>query len=113
MDATASLLRSEDGSVVVPPELASELLRYVVVGLTVRVRADGGELSPFARRLLRALHEAAERAEHRQPAFADESPLRSSGRVELTAQQAAALLECSAQHARFLARTGRLTARRA
>lgn len=101
-----------DGAVVVPPEIAGELLRFLTVGLTERVRADGGEVSRSARRVLYALHTAAVRADQ-QPAFVSETRAAPSGSVELTAQQVADILGCSPQYARSLVRTGQLHGRRA
>lgn len=103
----------DDGSVIVPAAVASEVLRALVRDLTARVHADGGEVSAEARRVLYALHEAAERRE-REVASSDVGTLDPQpATVELTAQQAASLLECSPEYARRLARSGRLRARRA
>lgn len=113
--ATAPLdLIRPDGSVVVPASVAGEVLRALVRDLTARVRADGGEVSPGVRRLLHALHTADQRPDPAasgpssdpgttQPAWAN---------VEITAGEAAALLGCSAEYVRRLARTGRFQARR-
>ncbi|WP_371588272.1 helix-turn-helix domain-containing protein [Streptomyces virginiae] len=108
---TGGLLRP-DGSVVIPAAAAHEVLRALVRDLTARARADGGEVSPGARRLLYALHEAANRAE-REASSAAGTPTPGSGTVELTAEQAALLLGCSTEYVRRLARTGRVLARRA
>jgi helix-turn-helix protein len=51
----------DDGSVVVPAELAGEVLRALVRDVTERVRADGGQPSAACRALLAALYEAARR----------------------------------------------------
>lgn len=111
--ALRSLLRP-DGSVIVLPAFAGELLRLAEIGLTVRVRADGGELSPAGRALLFDLHSANVRHLEQQAAAisarGSTGPAASS--VELTTNQAAALLECSTRHARHLACTGRIAARR-
>ncbi|MBT2450932.1 helix-turn-helix domain-containing protein [Streptomyces sp. ISL-43] len=100
-----------DGAVLVPAAVAGEVLRALVRDLTARVRADGGEVSPAVRRLLYALHAADE--QHQQASSAAGTPAVAPATVELTAQQAAALLECSPEYARRLARSGRLRARRA
>lgn len=101
-----------DGSVVIPADVAGEVLRSLVRDLTARVRADGGEVSPSVRRVLYALHEAAQRSE--PPTGSDSgTPAPLPATVELTAHQAALLLECSPEYARRLARSGRVDARRA
>ncbi|MFI8106286.1 helix-turn-helix domain-containing protein [Streptomyces sp. NPDC086023] len=105
-----SLVRP-DGSVLVPAAVAGEVLRALVRDLTARVRADGGEVSPTVRRLLYALHAADE--QHQRAGSVPGTPPGAPATVEVTAQQAAALLECSPEYARRLARSGRLRARRA
>lgn len=113
-------LELDDGSVVVPAALAGDVLRTLMVGLTARVRADGGELGPDVRRLLYALHDAEQRAA--EPFESDTAPIDSaSGTVlagadtvgsAVSVQEAAALLGCSTGYVRRLARTGTLAARR-
>ncbi|TDT95334.1 excisionase family DNA binding protein [Streptomyces sp. 846.5] len=114
--ALGSLMRP-DGAVLVPPAVAGDVLRLVELGLTVRVRADGGELSPAARSLLFALHDANVRYLDGQDALLTMSEFGSSGSaqpsVELTVDQAAALLECTPRHVRRLVATGRVSGRRA
>ncbi|MFF0408738.1 helix-turn-helix domain-containing protein [[Kitasatospora] papulosa] len=102
-----------DGSVVIPVDVAGEVLRSLVRDLTARVRADGGEVSPSVRRVLYALHEASQRAEQPPPGSDAGTPAPPPATVELTAHQAALLLECSPEYARRLARSGRVDARRA
>lgn len=108
----ARLLRP-DGSVTVPPSVAGEVLRALVRDLTARARADGGELSPDARRVLHALHAAAVRGDHTRPGSGDGTPQQSPATVELTAAEAALAMRCSPSYARRLARSGRVRARRA
>ena len=111
-DPAAGRLLSPDGSVTIPPSIAREVLRALLRDLTARVRADGGEVSPGVRRLLLALHTA---AEQRTPAPAGSvpgTPLPSPGTVEIVTGEAAALLGCSSEFVRRLCRTGRLRARR-
>ncbi|MFH9012655.1 helix-turn-helix domain-containing protein [Streptomyces sp. NPDC017943] len=108
----ARLLRP-DGSVMVPASVAGEVLRALVRDLTARARADGGEVSPGARRVLHALHAAAVQGQGAGPAFVPETPALTAASVELTARQVAEILGCSAQYARTLARSGRVRARRA
>ena len=102
-----------DGSVVIPGDVAGEVLRALVRDLTARVRADGGEVSPSVRRVLYALHDATQRAEQPEPGSDNGTPAVLPATVELTAHQAALLLECSPEYARRLARSGRVHARRA
>ncbi|WP_353963216.1 helix-turn-helix domain-containing protein [Streptomyces sp. NBC_00338] len=108
-----SMLRP-DGSVIVPPALASEVVRILSGHLDARVRTDGGELSTEARRLLVALQAGAEHAttEPARPA-ATGSPPADPGTVEVTVTEAAALMECSPRWIRSLIEAGRLPARRA
>lgn len=109
----SSMLRP-DGSVIVPPALASEVVRILSAHLDERVRTDGGELSAGARRLLVALQAGAEHAtaESVRPA-ATGSTLADPDTVEVTVIEAAALMECSPRWIRSLIEAGRLPARRA
>lgn len=108
----ARLLRP-DGSVMVPSSVAGEVLRSLMRDLVDRVRADGGELSPEARRVLHALHAAAVRGDHTEPGSSDGTPEQPPATVELTAAEAAQAMRCSSSYARRLARSGRVRARRA
>lgn len=111
--APSHLIR-DDGAVVVPAAVAGEVLRALVRDLTARVRTDGGEVSPAVRQLLYALHQAAQQPPPQTPASSGPGTLAPApATVELTAHQAAHLLECSSEYARRLARTGRVQARRA
>ncbi|MES9804976.1 helix-turn-helix domain-containing protein [Streptomyces cinereoruber] len=110
--APARLLRA-DGAVVVPAEVAGEVLRALVRDLTARIRADGGEVSPAVRRLLYALHEAAQHPGTAPASSGPGTPPAAPATVELTAPEAAYLLECSPEYVRRLARTGRVLGRRA
>ncbi|MCY0962800.1 helix-turn-helix domain-containing protein [Streptomyces sp. H27-H5] len=74
---------------------------------------DGGEVSPAVRRLLYALHDAAQRPAVAVPSSGAGTAPAAPVTVELTADQAALLLGCSTEYARRLARTGRVLARRA
>jgi excisionase family DNA binding protein len=105
--------------VIVPAAVAGDVLRALVRDLTARVRVDGGEVAPGVRRLLYALHTAAQHAEadteHR---FDIETAPTSSGTVAtsegewLSAEAAAQVLGCSVQYARRLAAADAFTARR-
>ncbi|MFF0243963.1 helix-turn-helix domain-containing protein [Streptosporangium sandarakinum] len=105
----AYLLR-DDGSVVIPAAVAGPVLRLLTIGLTARVRADGGEVGVTARRVLYALHEAAQR--HETAGFLDETPAVVSGMVEVTATDMASFMGCSPQYVRRLCASGVLRARR-
>lgn len=107
----ARRLVREDGSVVVPPALAGEVLRIVLRDLSSRVRADGGELSVGVRELLWGLHAAAAGVEQRAGSV-DGTSGGGPVRVEVGISDAAARLGCSPEYARRLARGGRLSARR-
>lgn len=84
----------------------------LVRDLDAQARANGGQPSPAARRLLWALHAAAVEADER-PTFPNETPGPAPATVEMDVNEAAALLECSPQYVRALARAGRVRARRA
>jgi excisionase family DNA binding protein len=109
----ASLLR-EDGAVVVPPEQAREVLRLLIIGLEVRVRADGGELAPLVRRLLWALHAASTQADPgEQPSGSGTGTVQpQKGSVGVSVAQAAVTLGCSTRWVRRLLVGGRLTGHR-
>lgn len=95
----------------VPASVAGDVLRALVRDLTARVRVDGGEISPRVRTLLYALH-AADQGHPDTPGSAPGTPPPASVTVELSTGEAAALLGCSSEYVRRLARSGRLTARR-
>lgn len=109
------LLRT-DGSVIVPAMIAGDVLRALVRDLTARVRADGGEVAPGVRRLLYALHAAAQHADTFDFARASSASaatgtvLAPSGTVAVA--EAAALMGCSPRHIRALIANGRLPAER-
>lgn len=108
----ASLLRA-DGAVVIPPEQAREVLRLVLIGIEVRVRADGGELSPRLRRILYALHHASQMEGRRSgEGAASGTEVGEPGRLALSVAEAATVLGCSARWVRALLVGGRLTGRR-
>jgi excisionase family DNA binding protein len=103
-----------DGSVIVPAGVAGEVLRSLVRDLTARVRTDGGEVSPTVRGLLNALHAAAERVDTATtgPSSDPGTTTIQRANVEIGTGDAAALLECSTEYVRRLARSGRIQARR-
>ncbi|MFJ7587162.1 helix-turn-helix domain-containing protein [Streptomyces sp. NPDC097617] len=114
--ADAEHLTRADGSVIVPPYVAGDVLRALVRDLTARVRADGGEITPGVRRLLYALHTAAQTTELEcdnstapRPAATGTAP-HTPGTVAVA--EAAALMGCSPRHVRALIGAGRLPAQR-
>ncbi|MFK0297418.1 excisionase family DNA-binding protein [Streptomyces sp. NPDC090442] len=115
-DTDAEHLTRADGAVIVPAAVAGDVLRALVRDLTARVRADGGEVTPGVRRLLYALHTAAQHAEMFDSVTApfDSSatgtPPRTSGTVSVA--EAAALMGCTTRHVRALIAAGRLPAER-
>ncbi|MEV0912698.1 helix-turn-helix domain-containing protein [Streptomyces sp. NPDC049967] len=113
----------DDGSVVIPAAVAGDVLRALVRDMTERVRADGGEVPAGVRRLLYALHAAAQRAEqhvekHRAAPLIEHSsdngtaPPPTATVAYVSVGEAAALLGCSTEYVRRLARTGIVRARR-
>lgn len=101
-----------DGSVVVPAAVADDMLRLLVSGLTAQVRsAHGGGVSPQARRVLYALHKAAQRHEAEHMSDVGTLPPTSST-IEMSVAEAARRMECSTRHVRRLLATGRITGRR-
>jgi excisionase family DNA binding protein len=104
------------------------MLRALVLGLRELVRADGGEVSPAMRRLLFALHEAAEDQDQAEAQDqAEEANARAGGSRQppaagsgagtapaehVTVTAAAEMLGSSAGYVRRLARRGVLPARR-
>ncbi|MFB6558498.1 helix-turn-helix domain-containing protein [Streptomyces sp. NPDC056400] len=105
-------LTLDDGSVIIPSAVANDVLRALMRDITARVRADGGEIGPGVRRLLYALHAAAQRAELEHSSDIGTAPPPPATVVEVSVDEAAALLECTPEYVRRLARRGTLTARR-
>ncbi|MGW7706326.1 helix-turn-helix domain-containing protein [Streptomyces sp. NPDC054771] len=113
----------DDGSVVIPAAVAGDVLRALVRDMTARVRADGGEVPAGVRRLLYALHTAAQcneqqAEEHRATSTIERSsdigtaPQPTATVSYVSVEEAAALLGCSAGYVRRLARAGIVRARR-
>lgn len=109
----AGLLRP-DGSVLVPSDVAGELLAAAVRDLTARARRDGLTVSDRALRVLQALHEAAERHDTTPPAPAGTGAgtHASASPTVITTTHAADLLGCTDSYVRRLCRAGRLTGER-
>lgn len=97
-----------DGSAVVPAEIAADLMRIVVLGLSARVKADGGHVSPQARTILFALHQAAQR--HEEAVTAPPAGPQPAG--SLSVAEAAEVMGCSTRWVRQLLKLGRLPGRR-
>ncbi|MBT2397230.1 helix-turn-helix domain-containing protein [Streptomyces sp. ISL-100] len=112
----------EDGAVVIPAAVASEVLRALVRDLDAQVRANGGHPSPTVRRILFALHDAAQQAEASRAAPSFDSataPFDSSATgseptdgATVSVTEAAQVMGCSPRHIRGLIRSGRLPATR-
>ena len=115
-------LLAPDGSVTIPATVAGDLLRALVRDLTARVRVDGGEVAPGVRRVLYALHAAAQHAEqtaddrarHEIEHTPDNgtAPTNSATVDAVSVAEAAAALECRPEYVRRLARRGDLAAHR-
>ncbi|AJC60166.1 hypothetical protein GZL_07616 [Streptomyces sp. 769] len=107
-----------DGSVIVPPTVAGEVLRALVRDLTARVRADGGEVPPpEVRRVLYALHTAAQRADASDSDTAPFEPTTATGTAPgpsgtVCVAEAAALMGCTPRYVRALIAAGHLPAER-
>lgn len=113
----------DDGSVVIPAAVAGDVLRALVRDMTARVRADGGEVPAGVRRLLYVPHTAAQRTEqqadeHRTTPVIEQgsdigtAPQPTATVAYVSVGEAAALLGCSTEYVRRLARAGIVRARR-
>ncbi|MGC4927247.1 helix-turn-helix domain-containing protein [Streptomyces sp. DT117] len=111
VEAAARRLLREDGTVIVPAELSAVVLRVLLRDVGARLKADRGAVPLSTSSLLWALALAAEQAEAAEGSANGPSPDRPVS-MEISASQAAEELGCSARHARRLARSGRLPARR-
>ncbi|WP_457460067.1 helix-turn-helix domain-containing protein [Streptomyces sp. TE5632] len=108
----------DEAFVIVPGALASTTFAALVLYLRDRVQAGGGALTPDARALLRDLHRAAEGADG--PVFergsdngtASPATANVTTGTDVSVQEAAALLGCTAGYVRRLARHGAFQARR-
>ncbi|KDN75237.1 hypothetical protein DF19_25120 [Streptomyces olindensis] len=94
---------------------ARQLERLLALGLLAEARTSGARPSAQAERLLRQLHNAA----RTHPSFVPETPTDAPATVDhgfasraVSIEEVAAVLGCSVQYARRLARTGRLRAQR-
>lgn len=105
------LLR-EDGSVVIPPALADEVLRRLVRDMTREARESGCTATPGARRLVEALFVAKQRHEGRQAPDQSSSECGTSARNFASVSDMATRMGCSESYVRRLARQGRIPARR-
>lgn len=94
----------------VPAELAGEVLRLITLGLTERVRRDGGTVSPQARALLRALHRADQGVEQAGSAIGTATAVPAT--VEVSVGDVAADMGASREYVRRLCRAGVLPGRR-
>ncbi|NJP72167.1 helix-turn-helix domain-containing protein [Streptomyces sp. C1-2] len=98
----------------VPRSSARALERALAAGLLAVSRADGGRPTPEAARILRELHNAAHGHRSSVPGTPPAAPttVDSGLREVLGMGEAAAVLGCTPEYARRLARTGRLPAQR-
>lgn len=100
-------------TLVVPRQSARALERIIAAGLLAISRADGGQPTPEAARILRELHNAANG--HRHVSVSPPAPTATvdSGLGSmLGTREAAARLGCDTSHVRRLCLSGRLPARR-
>ncbi|WP_200214978.1 helix-turn-helix domain-containing protein [Micromonospora coerulea] len=97
---------------VVPAHLAGAVRRILVRDLAQHVRANGGAPTQDVRQLFYALARAEHQHDQAAEGFATETTPAAPPIVEISTDDAAALLECSAQHVRRLCRSRRLMARR-
>lgn len=116
-DAEAERLTRANAAVIVPAAVAGDVLRALIRDLTARVRADGGEVTPGIRRLLFALHTAAQHAETFESTTAPFESTAATGSAPgrsgtVCVAQAAALMGCTTRHVRALIAAGRLPAER-
>ncbi|MEU3435458.1 helix-turn-helix domain-containing protein [Streptomyces sp. NPDC006863] len=109
-EAARRLLR-EDGSVVVPPQLAAGVLRVLLRDVGARLKSDRGAVPLSTSSLLWALALAAEQAEA-EAGSAPGTPADRPVSVEISTAEAARELGCSEGYVRRLARTGRLRGRK-
>ncbi|MGW6462583.1 helix-turn-helix domain-containing protein [Streptomyces rubiginosohelvolus] len=109
-EAARRLLR-EDGSVVVPPELADGVLRVLLRDVGARLKADRGAVPLSTSSLLWALALAAEQAEEGEGSACG-TPAERPVSVEISTAEAARELGCSEGYVRRLARAGRLRGRK-
>ncbi|MFD3640682.1 helix-turn-helix domain-containing protein [Streptomyces griseus] len=109
-EAARRLLR-EDGSVVVPPELADGVLRVLLRDVGARLKADQAAVPLSTSSLLWALALAAEQAEAEEGS-APGTPAERPVSVEISTAEAARELGCSEGYVRRLARAGRLRGRK-
>ncbi|MGA5108698.1 helix-turn-helix domain-containing protein [Streptomyces pseudogriseolus] len=99
----------------IPRSAARALERILSAGLTAAYRADGGRPTPEAERILRELHNAAHGHRSSVPGTPPAAPAtvdHGFAGCVLSAGEAAALLGCTPEYVRRLARTGRLRAHR-
>lgn len=114
----ARLLRP-DGSVLIPPEAAADVLRRLSRDVAAEARANGGVPSGGAYRVMWALFAAARRHDEESARGGEAgegsvagTPVAGAASVEIGISEFAQQLGCSASYARRLARSGRVQARR-
>jgi hypothetical protein len=103
-------LTQPDGSVIVPAELAADVLRRLVRDIVIEARTTGGQPSPGARQLLDALHRAAHGSAAQRGQHEDhEHPPAMPG---ISVGEAAQLMGCTPQWVRAQLAAGKLAGRR-
>ncbi|MEV7125880.1 helix-turn-helix domain-containing protein [Streptomyces sp. NPDC093260] len=112
------LLRA-DGSVLVPPSIAAEVLRIILRDLGARLSVDGGKLSPTVHSVLWALDAAASAEDAKGSGLVRTpggsvpgTPVAPAVSVEISTAEAARRMGCSESYLRRLARRGRVPARK-
>lgn len=117
MDDRRPPVELADGSVIVPGDVAGDLIAAVVRDLRNRARRDGLSVSARTVAVLTALQHAAVRHEERQAAPTATSEVGSvpppSLTVWITAREAASAMGCSEEWVRALCRSGAVMGRRA
>jgi excisionase family DNA binding protein len=102
----------------IPPAVAKDLVRLLVLALETRVRADGGEVGPAGNRVLMALMESSRSTD---PAAVTTATIRTiasnpsvitTETIELTVAEAAERVGCKPDWIRKLRQSGKITGRR-
>jgi len=111
--------RPDATGVPVPAHLAGPVRDLLVAGLWDLAKTNGGTVNPELRRLVVDLHQA-DQQRHQAPTVATPPTGAGTGThdgqaltVEVSTRDAAHAMGCSVEYVRRLARSGRLTARRA
>lgn len=101
-----------DGSVLIPQDLAAEVLGALVRDVTARVRADGAQPSASCRDLLKALYEAAHPGPGTGAGSGRGTCSAEPDTIEIPVSDIAEVMGASREYVRRLCRTGALPARK-